>query len=233
MIFITGDTHRNFKRIELFTERFNTTKDDAIIVLGDAGINYCGKYEDDNLKRHLNRLPITLLCVRGNHEERPENIDSYKKATIEKECFKGSFFYEQDYNNLYFFDNGLYEINNSQCLVVNGAYSVDKHYRLMNGGKWFKEEQLNDEEKKQILSTMPQKVDFVLSHTCPHKYIPREMFIQGLNQDLVDNSMEEFLDEVENKLEYKTWYCGHWHTNKTHHNMRFMYGDIIEFGKMW
>ena len=50
MFYITGDTHRDFERIELFCMENNTTKEDVLIVLGDAGINYFGGIKDWSLK---------------------------------------------------------------------------------------------------------------------------------------------------------------------------------------
>ena len=41
MFYITGDTHGEFNRIKKFIYEHNTTKDDVLIILGDAGINYC------------------------------------------------------------------------------------------------------------------------------------------------------------------------------------------------
>ena len=70
MIYITGDTHRDFSRLS----NLDTNKDDILIILGDAGINYFLNYEDNNLKEYLKKFKIKLFCVRGNHEERPENI---------------------------------------------------------------------------------------------------------------------------------------------------------------
>ncbi|MDR1771577.1 MAG: metallophosphoesterase [Hungatella sp.] len=42
MIYITGDTHGQFKRVEAFCERFQTKREDILIILGDAGINFSG-----------------------------------------------------------------------------------------------------------------------------------------------------------------------------------------------
>ena len=78
-IFITGDTHRDFSRIYNFCERQGTTKDDIMIILGDAGINYYLLGMDDNLKAELDLMPITLFCIHGNHEERPFNIPTYEE----------------------------------------------------------------------------------------------------------------------------------------------------------
>ena len=75
MIYITGDTHGNFSRLD----DFEYEKGDMLIVVGDASINFDLDYEDYLLKRNLNRDGIIYFCVRGNHEERPENIISYKE----------------------------------------------------------------------------------------------------------------------------------------------------------
>ena len=40
MIYITGDKHGNFSEVYAFCCKNKTTRDDLMIVLGDAGINY-------------------------------------------------------------------------------------------------------------------------------------------------------------------------------------------------
>lgn len=69
--YITGDTHGNFNRIEEFCSENDTTKEDVMIILGDAGINYWLDNTDRQLKNDLSSLDITLFCVHGNHEARP------------------------------------------------------------------------------------------------------------------------------------------------------------------
>ena len=84
MIYLTGDTHGNFDHIRRFCELNNTTKDDVLIILGDAGINYYLNKRDYKLKQELQNLPITLFCIHGNHEERPENVGTYDAPTMLK-----------------------------------------------------------------------------------------------------------------------------------------------------
>jgi len=79
MIYITGDTHGRFERVEAFCERFRTKREDVLIILGDAGINFSGGMRDSLKKRFLEELPITLFCIHGNHEQRPGTIDTYKE----------------------------------------------------------------------------------------------------------------------------------------------------------
>ncbi len=66
------------------------------------------------------------------------------------------------------------------------------------------------------------KVDFVWIHTCPEKYTPREAFLSGIDQAMVDSSTEQWLDTIEDWLEYEAWYCGHWHINKRIDRMHFL-----------
>ena len=67
----------------------------------------------------------------------------------------------------------------------------------------------------------------MLSHTCPYKYIPTEAFIPNIDQSLVDNSTEEWLDKLEDRLEYKRWLCGHWHIDKSIDDLRFVMNNVI------
>lgn len=225
MILITGDIHRDFSRIY----KLEKDTDNMLIVLGDVGINYYLNEEDKNYKEYLKKLKLKLFCVRGNHEERPENISTYKEV----EMFGGKVFIEEEYPNLIFAKDGeIYNIDGKKILVIGGAYSVDKQYRLLHGYKWFKDEQLTKEEMDTILDKVKGKhFDIVLTHTCPYKYEPREVFMQGLDQSKVDKSMEHFLDKVEENINYDKWYCGHYHTEKQVDKLEFMFGRIKIFNK--
>ena len=225
MIYITGDTHREIYRLH----DIEKNKDNMLIILGDAGINYYLDERDKLLKEQLNSYNIKLFCVQGNYEERPENISTYKEVDM----FGGKVFIEEEYPNLIFAKNGeLYDIDNKKILVIGGAYSVDKNYRIIYGYPWFKNEQLRKEEMNNILNKYKgQHIDIVLSHTCPLKYEPTEVFMKGINQSDVDKSMEKFLDKVEESIDYDKWYCAHYHTEKQISKLEFMFGRIKVFDK--
>jgi len=80
------------------------------------------------------------------------------------------------------------------------------------------------------LERLGWQVDIVLSHTCPLRYEPREAFLDGIDQAKVDKSTELWLDEIEARLQYRRWYCGHHHTTKRIDRLQFMYKDYDMLG---
>jgi len=228
MIYITGDTHRDFKRVTAFCDTVGSTKDDVLVILGDVGINYFGAPKDNELKRLLGELPITLFCVHGNHEQRPESINTYHEIV----WHGGIVYTELEFPSLLFAKDGeIYEFDAKRCIAIGGAYSVDKSVRLANNWGWWLDEQPSAEIKQRVerrLDAYNWNVDTVLSHTCPQKYIPREVFMSCVDQSGVDDSTEEWLDTIEGQLTYSRWYCGHYHTDKTIDKMRFLFEDFLE-----
>lgn len=228
MIYITGDTHREFERIYNLCEKQKTTKEDILIILGDVGINYYGGLKDRLLKEELSKLPITLFCIHGNHENRPENIKTYKKKLFKQ----GIVYYEDEYENLLFAKDGeIYNLDGKRCLVIGGAYSIDKEMRKVRNLGWWEDEQPSLKIKSKILKDLEKgiKVDIVLTHTCPTKYLPYEAFLQGFDQTKVDRTTEDFLELVERKIDYKKWFCGHYHIDKKIEKLEFIFKNIKEF----
>lgn len=229
MIYITGDTHGDFRRIAFFCDTHGTKREDVMIILGDAGINYYKGKKSEELKKHLAELPITLFCLHGNHENRPQNISSY----VEKEWRGGIVFVEEKYPNLLFAKDGeIFNLDGNRSIVIGGAYSVDKYYRLECGYNWWEDEQPSNKIKALVehkLNAVGNKIDVILSHTCPLKYEPIEVFISCVDQSTVDKSTEEWLDNIEDKTDYKKWYCGHYHTQKRIDRLHFMFESIDEF----
>lgn len=229
MYYITGDRHANFKDIIELCKQGKLTSADTVIILGDSGFNY--DYNTGvGLKRKLSKYGLTLFCIHGNHEERPENISTY----VTKEWNKGVVFYEEEYPNILFAKDGeVYDIAGKSCLVIGGAYSVDKFYRLAKGYKWFASEQPNVETKQTVIDRLNERdweVDCVFTHTCPYKYEPTEFFMQGVDQSAVDKTTEHWLDKIEQKLNYKRWYCGHFHCEKHIANLQFLFLSFQKIG---
>lgn len=228
MIYLTGDTHGYFSRVEMFCREKNTSCEDILIILGDAGINIDLGRRDLRVKEYTEQLPITLFCIHGNHEQRPYVILTYE----EKEWHGGIVYYEKEHPNVLFAKDGeIYDFNGKKAIAIGGAYSVDKFIRIVRGMPWFDNEQPSEEIKRRVEEQLEKnnwKIDYVLSHTTPLKYEPTEVFLPSINQSTVDKSTEVWLDKLEDRLEYEKWYCGHYHTSKRIDKIQFMYEDFDE-----
>ena len=79
----------------------------------------------------------------------------------------------------------------------------------------------------------------VLTHTCPLRYLPTEMFLSTQENAKkkkkkstlhfpkdIDRSTEIWLEEIEQKLDYREWFCGHYHVDKQIDKITMMYREI-------
>lgn len=222
-ILITGDIHAQYKPIKEIITKVNLNNKDIIILLGDAGFNFFFNYRDKKLKEKINSYGITIFTIRGNHEERPSICTAVAPEEWHIEDFWGNKVYvENDYPNIkYALDvPAKYEIPTAQgtpikTLVLPGAYSVDKYYRLSKGWSWFPQEQCNEEEMAAgVALAQSDSYDLVLSHTCPIIYEPTDLFLSVVDQSTVDKTTERWLSEIEYNLDYNLWCWGHYHANR-------------------
>lgn len=227
-------------RAKLQQKMTNSKEDQVLILLGDAGLNYFFNERDDKLKEKLGSYPFTYFVIRGNHEERPSNCmeKSPDKWTVE-EFWGGKVYVEKEYPYIKYAEDGpeIYHIpyveipaclrdddeygniehedlvSTYRTLVLPGAYSVDKQYRLAMGYSWFEDEQMFEYERDwgRCLVNMAKSCDLVLSHTCPCIYEPTDLFLPMVDQSMVDKTMERYLGEIEFTLDYKAWMWGHYH----------------------
>ena len=223
IVYLTGDTHGQFRRIAEFCKQIQ--HENTLIILGDVGLNYFGDYRDWPGKTFLSHIHTTFFCVHGNHEQRLGPHLGYEL----REFHGGKVWVETSFPNIVFaIDGEVYNFCGHSCLVIGGAYSVDKYYRLEAGMNWWPDEQPDDAVKarvEQALDARDWKVDVVLSHTCPLQYEPTEVFLPTIDQSRVDKTTEAWLDRIEQQLQYERWYCGHYHIKKTIGKMRFMFDD--------
>ena len=83
----------------------------------------------------------------------------------------------------------------------------------------------------------------MMTHTCPIGYLPTEMFMSTrqnakikrkprkrkpakLFKPDIDRSTEIWLGKLEEKLDYKVWFCGHYHIDKQIDKIQMLYHDI-------
>lgn len=225
--YITGDCHRDFSRFFQQGQTSNS-KDKAFIVLGDFCVNYYFDSSDDRVKQKLQNTGMTYYLVRGNHEARPSKVFGMG-IEYDKEI-KNLVYCQPQYPNIkYLIDGKVYQFGDYSALVIGGAYSVDKQYRLNRKNTnpdgdyyhvaaeagWFQDEQLSETERNYISAvTKGIDVDFVFTHTCPIDWEPTDLFLGQINQSEVDKSMELWLSELKDSFNWKIWCFGHYHADR-------------------
>lgn len=222
-----GDLHGDYKPVRDFVQRniqlhrdVANDEDNVLICLGDFGGNYFFNYRDDSFKEKLGKYPFTYFVIRGNHEQRPSIITNDNPDTWHYEYyFENKVLVENAYPYIkYALDEpAVYKIAGKRTLILPGAYSVDKYYRLQNGWSWFEHEQLSEEERnagEALCNAIDFKTNLVLSHTCPLIFEPTDLFISSVDQSTVDKTMERWLGQVEYQLDYDLWLWGHYHADR-------------------
>lgn len=241
--YITGDKHRNFTIVKQFCRNMKTKRKDVLIILGDTGFNFYGDARDDKLKTKMSTLNITMFCLHGNKENRPQNVGTYG---IRNFC-GGKVYYEPRFPNLLFaIDGETYVFEGHKYMVVGGAHSVDKMKCLEEGTPFWDDEMPDESVKARVethLAKENNRIFGMLTHTCPLKYLPAEMFLSTRqNADIkrkprkikakkvfrpdIDRATEEWLDHIEENIEYTVWFCGHYHIDKEIDKIHMMCGEI-------
>lgn len=221
-IFFLGDIHGDWRPIRNLNNRLEDKLDkkDTIVLLGDAGLNYYLNYRDEQFKKKLETFNCRFFVIRGNHEQRPsiladENYDKWDEDWYCINDIEGMMFVEKEFPFIFYAQDRpvMYHFRDHPTLVIPGAYSVDKDYRLMKGWSWFPEEQLSDVEKElgEVVVDIQKEFDLILSHTCPIMWEPTDLFLSMIDQTTVDKSMEKYLSRIEFAAQYKVWLWGHYH----------------------
>ena len=222
-IFICGDLHQDKNPIRNFYNNHikDTPKEreeNWIVCLGDFGALFFFDYRDRNFKRELHKYPFKYFVIRGNHEERASNRALLESDLWEEvEVFENTCLREARYPNIYYAkdEGGIYNIAGRKTLVIPGAYSVDKQYRIRNCWTWFPDEQMTEQERDDLerLAT-GQHFDLVLSHTAPYDKMPVDLFLSSIDQTLVDNSMEHWMQQLCNQITFNLHLWGHYHADR-------------------
>ena len=156
-------------------------------------------------------------------------------------------YYEPKYPNIFFaIDGEIYTFEGKKYMVVGGAHSVDKNRCLEEHQPYWEDEMPDDATKVKVeehLAEQNNRIYGMMTHTCPIQYLPTEMFMSTRqNAELkrkpsieksknifkpdIDRTTEEWLGNLERKLDYEVWYCGHYHIDKQIDKVDMMYYEI-------
>ena len=208
MIYITGDTHGSHDIHKLsatnFPEQKQMTKRDFVIICGDFGGVWDNSKEELYWRKWLNDRNFTTLFVCGNHE----NFDLLNSYEVKNFAGGKVHFIMEDIIHL--MRGQVFDINGIKLFTMGGATSIDKQYRRENIS-WWKEELPSTQEYNEALDNLARykwNVDYVITHTASMDIMKEMDYIKE------NNSLNGFFDMLEDELQYRHWYFGHFHNDK-------------------
>ena len=249
MLFVTGDTHSNFGRFsaENFSIQKELTKDDYMLICRDFGGIWDRDQESEEEKWWLNWLdnkPYTTLFVDGNHE----NFD--RLCSYREEIWHGGKIHRIRKSVIHLMRGQVFKIDGKKCFTFGGARSHDikdgileinevakiqayqrdpfKLFRV-RGLSWWDLEMPTEKEMQEGIKNLDKnnwEVDYVFTHCCPSATLMT--FGVGMYQT---DPLIDYFQNIDEKLNYKKWYFGHYHENRTidpKHIMLFEKIDLIE-----
>lgn len=234
-VYLCGDLHGSVQAVKnVIAQIQEPTEDDIIVVCGDAGLEY-GNQVMGSAKKAMNKFPGSWLILRGNHDVRYwRDHCSIRKdgglIPLDKWHFEekyNNFVLVQDkYPNIHYIDDlgGIYTLEGYNCLMIPGAYSVDKAYRISHGLPYEPQEQLSYSEwckLDDIVARHKNEIDFVVAHTFP-AYMSKQLeylFLNSIDQSTVDKNTEQWISSIMcNHLlkspRFKKYFGGHYHDGK-------------------
>ena len=242
-ILLSGDFHANaVGELSILTkksllakygaEKYRTIK--YHIILGDGGFLWPGNDRTDLYNyRTFTQRAFPVLCVIGNHEP------MLGMTLPEEDIGIGETVYLVNKKPYiaYLKRGKIYLIDGFKFLVMGGALSIDKGFRIP-GRSWWKEEYWSDTERKALFELLDtdNEFDYVLSHTGPDN-INNKLFKSIFNGSIkFTDEVAVMNDAVDSKVRCKGWFCGHWHQDKIYNDDRkrfyqYLYNNVELLGQ--
>ena len=236
MIYITGDTHNsedmsNLSKANMelccLEQKADYGAITAAIVLGDFGLPWHTAFvardgihptssTDKKLLAWYNKKPFKVLALMGNHD----NYDMLKK--LPPVAMFGSTVLKVSENVFYLKRGEVYTIEEKRFLVLGGALSVDKIYRIPHKS-WWEEEAWSSAEEEALLAKIAageRTFDYVLSHNGPTAGIASvEEYVKN-GGEVIKDPVVAFNDQIDSMITYKKWFFGHWHSDSGYKNFK-------------
>lgn len=236
---------------------FQLKENDFLIVCGDFGLLWKKDREFQYNLKWLSNLPFKILWIPGNHE----NYNMMEEYPIEQWCGgkvrhiarnkiilleRGQIFAIEDKTFFAFGGASSHDIAGGILDRNSPAYKEEykrasrsgKPFRILNES-WWEQELPTHEEMQEGRNNLVQagyRVDYVITH-CMSGSMQRDLECYYIRKDLPERVFEndiltDYFDELEQKLQYKYWFCGHYHVNvqlNTKH--RILYENVVSLSE--
>ena len=238
MIYLTGDTHGDFTKLDAF----GGGEGDVIIICGDFGGIWDGSENDARKLARLAEKPFTTLFVDGNHE----NFELLYKYPVER--WNGGKVHKLNRRVLHLMRGQVFDIEGKSFFTMGGGMCHDvaggilepddpdfdaRANKIRESGlpfrvnhvSWWKEELPSDGEYAEAaanLAARGNRVDYIITHAAPTP-------IQNVYSPFPfeKDRLTEYLQTVRETVDFGHWYFGHYHADKEYDGRFTMLFDRV------
>lgn len=223
MIYLAADIHGHIRldRLEELMKAYALKNTDYLIILGDAGIIW-SETEHKEVQAYYESLPLTTLFLDGNHENF-DLLEAYPIVPI-----IGGKAHKISDKIFHLMRGEIYNIDGKTFFVFGGGFSLKKLTDSSPVNVW-EREMPNETEYENGLNNLTKynyTVDYMLSHVAP-KQTAHAMWIPLTDQEI---ELNNYLEEVRKKTDYKKWFFGHHHKDVDGENWSAIYDRILVLG---
>lgn len=225
--YLTGDIHGYAdlleSRLDADFPGLRPSEDDVLLILGDAGVVWDTGPDaaaegvldplDAEAVSELERTwPGYILFLDGNHE----NHDALRR--LPKRSLFGATVGVVSGRVFHLRRGCVYGLpaggdRHASCFVLGGAWSIDWGMRTPGIDWWATEIPSRKELDRAWTALAGEKwsVDYVLTHECPTPCRERAIWRSPFGPVSHRDQLMDFLDEVEDRVNFERWYFGHYH----------------------
>lgn len=224
MIYLVSDIHGHL-RLDWLKAQLNKiilVESDYLIILGDAGIIW-SKTDYQEVRAYYDGLPCKTLFLDGNHE----NFDLICEYPIKEFC--GGQVHQISEKLFHLMRGEIYCIAGKMFFVFGGGFSVKKLTNSSPVYVWEQEMPTEKEYKNGIgnLCRVQFNVDYVLTHVAPTR------FAEKIGVKLVpqEKELNDYLQDISERLHYKKWYFGHYHKDVSSNFFVCIFEKVLKIGE--
>ncbi len=207
MILVTGDIHGDIRRFSDKRIR-SLRKGDTLLICGDLGFIWDGSDREKRVLKKIGRRRYNVLFVEGAHE----NFDELEKYPTEE--WNGGETRVISGNLRQLVRGGVFDIEGKRVFAFGGGSGEENGGNAPGSEETAERYELPGErelsEADRHLADCGNTVDYIVS------YEPPVTMAEFLDQKVsATDTVGVYLDRKRSELEFRAWFFGKHHLNKT------------------
>ena len=207
MIYVTGDTHGDYK---IFSQKKfkNIAPGDTLIICGDFGFIWTGDTKEKKILDKLAKKKYTICFVDGTHE----NFALLNKYPVVN--FAGGLAHKIKDNIYHLMRGQIFEFEGESFFAMGGGESPEIDSRE-GRANWSNDEIPTRDEMREGANNLEKNkfaVDYIITHE-PAQKIKNFLKLKD-NEPLLVSGLNAYFQELSTSCDYTRWFFGSLHEDK-------------------